>query len=81
MPELNPEMHYLGKLCKRGHKHIDTDVSLRYKSSHRCVQCAKDHGKKPESLLTQKKYREEHREELRGKYKETHKDSFYFSLI
>ncbi len=29
MPELNPEIHCLGILCKRGHEYLDSGKSLK----------------------------------------------------
>lgn len=33
------DKHVLGPLCKNGHRFGDTDQSLRYRSTRRCVEC------------------------------------------
>jgi len=37
-----PELYFLGKLCPQGHDFQSTGYSLKYKSSHRCVECTKE---------------------------------------
>jgi hypothetical protein len=39
MPKFNPEKHYLGTLCKRGHDYEGTGKSIRYKRNRGCVKC------------------------------------------
>lgn len=36
---LNPDIHYLGTPCKRGHIHENTGKTKRYKSNKNCVLC------------------------------------------
>ena len=72
MPELNPEKHYLGKLCKHGHEYLDSGKSLKYKSASKCVQCviktSLEYYKKTcdceENKLKRKKYRENNLERI-----------------
>lgn len=57
MPELNPEIHYLGKLCKRGHDYLDTGGSLRYKNkTGPCVLCALNRNKLSGAKVVANKY-------------------------
>ena len=39
MVVFNPEIHYLGKLCRHGHEFEDSGLSVRYKKSRRCICC------------------------------------------
>ena len=39
MPELNPKIHYLDKLCSCGHEYLDSGKSLRYIKNRYCVRC------------------------------------------
>lgn len=41
MVKFDPEKHYLGTLCKRGHDWNGTEKSLRYKSHRGCYECQK----------------------------------------
>ena len=61
---------YLGSLCKRGHDHEDTGMSLRYMRGWVCVECAKEESatrriKEKEKIRTyQKKYRIDNKKKL-----------------
>lgn len=35
----NPDTHYFGKICKRGHEWEDSGQSLRRKSGRDCIEC------------------------------------------
>lgn len=37
--ELDESIHYLGKLCQRGHEYKETGRCLRYKRNYDCVRC------------------------------------------
>lgn len=37
--ELDEDIHYLGRLCQRGHEYEQTSHSLRYKRNCDCVRC------------------------------------------
>lgn len=38
----NPELYYLGRICKYGHAFADTQQSLRQSSNRTCVECQKN---------------------------------------
>lgn len=40
MIKFNPEKHYLGKVCKRNHVHLN-DCSIRFHSNRCCIECVK----------------------------------------
>jgi hypothetical protein len=39
IPAYNPDTHYLGRLCKRGHDWQGTGYSLRHQRGARCLAC------------------------------------------
>ena len=40
--KFNPNVHYLGRSCPKGHKYKETNKTLRYKNESRCVCCRLD---------------------------------------
>jgi hypothetical protein len=73
---LNPELHYVGKLCKYGHKYNNENLSIRYKSCNLCVMCRrfKNHENydkyKPVFNDAGKRRYKENREEILKKRRE-----------
>jgi hypothetical protein len=62
-------MYYIGTLCKHGHKHENTDGSLRYKKNKQCIVCNNNSVKKYQKT---EKFREE-RKRAQKKYCGTEK--------
>ena len=80
MPELNPEIHYLGTLCKCGHEYLDTDRSLRYVKGHHCFQCQSEKRKcyqknnRKKLLFRGRKYSQSiSGKEVKKKYRKKHR--------
>jgi hypothetical protein len=75
--KFDPEKHYLGKLCLRGHEYKNTGKTLRYKKSRGCAACIMEHKKAhPEygykgrvRTAYNQAYREKHRERLNAQTK------------
>lgn len=75
----------LGTLCPSGHQYKDTNQSLRYISTKRCVVCTKDRGAKYRRKADKqkvseynKRYREANKESLaeyNRRYREANKDA------
>ncbi len=46
LPVFNPEVHELGKLCRRGHDYNGNGESLRYIANQRCATCRCEYDSK-----------------------------------
>jgi len=58
--KFNPEKHFLGNLCNRGHEHENTGKSLRYVNGNsNCFMCAKEDTAK--YFGTKKQYNKYHK--------------------
>lgn len=65
----NPEKHYIGKLCKRGHRWQGKKKTARYKGCYSCIICKYLAGKSSQKTKTgkanQRKYRLKYRQSER----------------
>jgi len=82
--EFNPEIHYLGVLCKRGHDYDGTGKSLRNKKSDRCSECSKALSKayheanKDKAKTYNKAYNKANKDDIKATkkiYQEVNKDN------
>lgn len=65
MPDFDPVIFYLGKLCKNGHDWNSTGTSLRYRSTQGCTECRKLYALNPEAKANRKRYGEANREKIK----------------
>ena len=77
--KFNPEYHYLGTLCKRGHNWENTGKSPRWNSGHACLICAKLRSQRPDERQKrrdyQKEYRKKYPEKLKARKAKYYKDN------
>jgi hypothetical protein len=71
--KFNPDKHYLGTLCKRGHEWEKSGKSLRYKSIRTCFQCNQIKNKKQVENKYFKKYYIENKKKLSNQQKKNRK--------
>ena len=83
MIEFNPEFHYLGTLCKRGHDYEGTGLSVRRIRGRMCAECNRSLAKayyeanKDEQRAHRKAYYEANKDEKMAyskAYREANKD-------
>lgn len=66
MPEFNPEKHYYGSVCKRGHG-AELGFSMRYASNKSCVECMSIPQKNGDRREYDKTYKREYRKTEKGR--------------
>lgn len=57
---MSTNIYYIGSLCKRNHKYMERNESLRYKKNSGCVQCEKEYSLKyrEKRILYNKEWRQ-----------------------
>lgn len=71
------EKKFVGSMCKRNHEYKNTGGSLRWKNSHTCIQCQKEHFAKNHDkyAILNKKNQEKNKDRLKYlKYKRMEKN-------
>ncbi len=63
--KFNPEKHYLGTLCKRGHEWENSGKSLRYIKSNQCIKCLKITNNSRSQKIMREIYLEKNKEKIK----------------